>query len=325
MRHWTTLLGVLIASSTLTSAPCAAQGSYPDKPINLVVPVPPAGILDSVARMVGPPMSQTLGQTVIIDNRSGAGGNIAASMVARARADGYTLLLGYSMFHVGNPSMYSNLTWDPLRDFTPVAMLVVSPHIIAVNTASPIKSLKELVDYARANPGKLNYATPGSGSVPHVGMELFKQLNHIEITHVPYRGAGPAVQDVIAGNVQITIATPPSVIGFIQAGKLRPLAVAAKQRLAQLPDLPTTAEAGYPGFELEAWVALLAPKGTPPEAIARLTESARKALESPQVRQSAQTFGVEIRYMPPTELDALIHKDIDYWSKVITTAGIRVD
>jgi tripartite-type tricarboxylate transporter receptor subunit TctC len=229
------------------------------------------------------------------------------------------------MFMVGNPSMYSNLTWDPLRDFTPVGMLVVSPHVVAVNPSLPVKNLRELVDYAKANPGQLNYATSGTGSVPHVGVELFKQQNHINIVHVPYKGAGPAMQDVIAGNVQMTVATPPSVMGFVQAGKVRALAVAAKKRLPQMPDVPTSAEAGFPGFELEAWVALFAPQGTPPAAIAKLTEATKIALQTPQVKKAAETAGVEIRYMPPTELDAVVRKDIQYWSKVIKTANIRAD
>ena len=315
----------VLATLAVPATPAMAQTPYPSRPITLVVPVPPGGILDTVARMVVPSMSQTLGQTLVVDNRAGAGGNIAASAVARAAPDGYTLLIGYSMFHVGNPSMYSNLTWDPLRDFAPIGMLVVSPHVIAVNPSTPVKTLRELVDYAKANPGKLNYATSGTGSVPHVGVELFKQLNNIDIVHVPYKGAGPAMQDVIAGNVQMTVATPPSLMGFVQAGKVRALAVAAKQRLPQMPDVPTTAEAGFPGFELEAWVALFAPKGTPPAAIAKLTEAAKLALESPQVKKSAETAGVEIRYMNPTELDVVVRKDIQYWSKVIKTANIRAD
>lgn len=299
--------------------------TYPSKPVTLVVPVPPAGILDTVARMVAPSMAQTLGQPVMIENKSGAGGNIAATAVARAAPDGHTLLVGYSMFHVGNPSMYTNLSWDPIKDFAPVGMLVVAPHVLAVNPSVPAKTLRELVDYVKANPGKMNYATSGNGSVPHVGVELFKQQNNLDITHVPYRGAGPAMQDVVAGNVQMTVATPPSLLGFVQTGKMRPLAVAATKRLAQLPDVPTSAEAGFPGFELEAWVALFAPTGTPPEAIAKLTKAVQIALDSPQVRKSAETAGVEIRYMPPAQLDTVVRKDIQYWSKVIKTANIRAD
>jgi tripartite-type tricarboxylate transporter receptor subunit TctC len=314
-----------IALCLATLSASAWSQSFPTKPVTMVVPVPPAGILDTVARMVAPSMAQTLGQPVLVENKSGAGGNIAANAVARAAPDGYTLLVGYSMFHVGNPSMYSNLSWDPLKDFTPVGMLVVAPHVLAVNPSVPAKTLQELVDYAKANPGKMNYATSGNGSVPHVGVELFKQQNNLDITHVPYRGAGPAMQDVVAGNVQMTVATPPSLLGFVQTGKMRPLAVAASQRLAQLPDVPTSAEAGFPGFELEAWVALFAPAGTPPAAIARLTDAVKIALESPKVRKSLETAGVEIRYMPPAQLDAEVRKDIQYWSKVIKTANIRAD
>ncbi len=302
-----------------------AQASFPNRPVTLVVPVPPGGILDSVSRMIIPSMAQTLGQPVVIDNRAGAGGNIAASYVAKAVPDGHSLLVGYSMFHVGNPSMYANLSWDPVRDFAPIAMLVVSPHVLAVHPSVPAKTLRELVDLARANPGKLNYATSGNGSVPHIGVELFKQQNNLFITHIPYRGAGPAMLDVVAGNVQMTVATPPSLGGFVQSGKMRALAVAAGKRLALMPDVPTAAEAGFPGFELEAWVALFAPMGTPAATVQKLSEAAKVALESPAVRKSAETAGVEIRFMPPAQLDAVVRKDIQYWSKVIKTANIRAD
>ena len=302
-----------------------AQSTYPNRPVTMVVPVPPGGILDAVARMVVPSMTQSLGQPVVIDNKAGAGGNIAATAVARSAPDGYSLLVGYSMFHVGNPSMYSNLSWDPLRDFTPIGMLVVSPHVLAVHPSVPAKNLKELVAYTKANPGKMNYATSGNGSVPHVGVELFKQQNGLDLTHVPYRGAGPAMLDVVAGNVQMTVATPPSLLGFVQSGKVRALAVASPKRLDIMPDVPTAAEAGFPGFELEAWVALFAPAGTPPAAIAKLTEPVKVAMESPQVRKSAETAGMEVRYMTPTQLDAVVRKDITYWSKVIKTANIRAE
>ena len=319
-------LGLVMALS-LQFVPVSAQSqtSFPNRPVNLIVPVPPGGILDTVARMVVPPMTQTLGQPVVIDNKAGASGNIAASFVAKSAPDGHNLLVGYSMFHVGNPSMFPNLSWDPLRDFTPIGMLVVSPHVMAVHPSVPAKTLREFVDLARANPGKLNYATSGNGSVPHVGVELFKQQNNIFITHIPYRGAGPAMLDVVAGNVQMTVATPPSLVSFVQSGKMRPLAVAASKRIPLMPDVPTAAEAGFPGFELEAWVALFAPMGTPPATVQKLTEAVKLAMESPSVRKSAETAGVEIRYMPPAQLDTVVRKDIQYWSKVIKTANIRAD
>ncbi len=325
MKHPLSTIALCLAGLLGLTNSASAQPAYPVRPVTLTVPVPPGGILDAVARMVIPSMAQTLGQPVVIENKAGAGGNIAATAVARSAPDGYNLLVGYSMFHVGNPSMYANLSWDPLRDFAPVGMLVVSPHVLAVHPSVPAKTLRELVDYARANPGKLNYATSGNGSVPHIGVELFKQQNKLFITHIPYRGAGPAMLDVVAGNVQMTVATPPSLKGFVQSGKLRALAVAAPKRLPQMPDVPTAAEAGFPGFELEAWVALFAPMGTPPAVINKLTDAVKVAMQSPQVRASADSAGVEIRYMTPTQLDSVVRQDIDYWSKVIKTANIRAD
>lgn len=314
------------AVAALSLMVAAAAQAQSDKPtVTVVVPVPPGGILDQVARMVTPNMSRLLGQTMVIDNRAGASGNIAAGMVARTKPDGQTLLVGYSMFHVGNPTMFKKLNWDPVRDFAPVAMLVVAPHVVAVHPSVPINTMKELVDYAKANPGKLNYATSGNGSVPHVGMELFKQQTGIDVVHVPYKGAGPAMQDVVAGQVQMTIATPPSLMGQVQTGKLRALAVAGKSRHPLIPSVPTTAEAGYPKFELEAWVALFAPAGTPPDVVARLSEAAKQSLQTEDVKKAAAAAGVEIRYQDPARLDQTVKADLAYWSKVITDARITVD
>ena len=298
---------------------------YPSRPITVIVPVAPGGILDYVARLIGTPLSKALGQPVIVENKPGASGNIGATLVARAKPDGYTLLMAYSMFHVGNPTMFSNLQWDPLRDFAPVAMLVVAPHLVAVHPSLPVASLQDLVSYARANPGKINYASPGNGSVPHVGVELFKQLTKIDLAHVPYKGAGPAMQDVISGQVQMAVATPPSVMQHIQAGKLRGLAIAAKSRSPLLPDLPTSAEAGFPAFELEAWLALFAPAGTPPDAIKRLTDALRQILDTEDVKKAAANSGITPRYMAPAELDQVVRADLVYWSKVIRDAGIKAD
>ena len=321
------ILARALLAAVLSLAPLAAvaQAAFPAKPVTLVVPVAPGGILDTVARMISPAMSRALGQAVVVDNKPGASGNIGAALVAKAPADGYTLLVGYSMFHVGNPAMFKDLQWDPVKDFASVAMLVVSPHVLAVHPQVPAKDLKELVALARSQPGKLNYATPGSGSVPHVGMELFKQQTGADFTHVPYKGAGPAMQDVIAGNVQVTVATPPSLLGFVQAGRMRALAVAAKSRHPLLPDVPTAAEAGFPGFELEAWVALFAPAGTPPDAIAKLTAAAREALASPESVEKIRSTGMTMRYLPPAELDGVVKADLAYWGKVIRDAKIKAD
>ena len=313
------------AFALLAAAASAVAQPFPNRPVTLVVPVAPGGILDTVARMLAADMGKQLGQPVIVDNKPGASGNIGAGFVARSPADGYTMLVGYSMFHVGNPSMFKSLSWDPLRDFASVAMVAVSPHMVAVHPSVSAQTLKELVDLARKAPGTLNYASPGSGSVPHVGMELFKQQTGIDIVHVPYKGAGPMMQDVVGGAVQVTIATPPSILGFVQSGRVRALAVAAKTRHPLLPDVPTTAEAGYPNFELEAWVALFAPAGTPPEVIARLTGATQEALNAPAVIERARTTGMAIRYLPPAELDRTVKGDLAYWSKVIREAKISAD
>ncbi|OZI34631.1 ABC transporter substrate-binding protein [Bordetella genomosp. 10] len=312
----------LAAASTMLPARAAP---YPDKPIRVVVPVPPGGIIDQVVRIITPPMAEILKQPIIVENRAGASGNIAFSYVARSAPDGYTVLASYSMFHVGNPVMFHKLEWDPFKDFSGVAMLVSSPHVVAVNPKVPVHSMKELVDYARAHPGELNYATSGNGSVPHIGMELFKQKTGIQITHVPYKGAGPAIQDVLSGNVQMTVATPPSLAGFVTTGKLRPLAVAAKSRIPMLPDVPTTAEAGFPGFELEAWVALFAPSGTPKDVLQALTGAAHQALETKKVKDALAAAGVTPWYLTPDALDRHVRKDADYWQPVIRKANITIE
>jgi tripartite-type tricarboxylate transporter receptor subunit TctC len=315
-----------LAGAGFASCAASAQApTFPSRPVTLVVPVAPGGILDTVARMIGPEMSKSLGQPVIVDNKPGASGNIGAMTVVKSPPDGYTLLVGYSMFHVGNPSMFRNLPWDPVRDFSSVAMVAVSPHVIAVHPSVPVHTLKELVDLARAQPGKLNYASPGTGSVGHVGMELFKQQTGIDLVHIPYKGAGPMMQDLIAGTVQVTIATPPSILGFVQAGRVRPLAVAAKTRHPLMPDVPTTAEAGYPNFELEAWVALFAPAGTPAPVIAKLVAAVQEAVKAPAVIERAKTTGMAIRFQPPHELDETVKTDLKYWSAVIRGAGITAD
>ena len=322
-----TIAALLLAlSCSVLALDASAQASaFPTKPITLIVPVAPGGILDTVARMLAADMGKSLGQSVVVDNKPGASGNIGATLVAKSPPDGYTLLVGYSMFHVGNPAMFRELQWDPVRDFASVAMVAVSPHVVAVTPSLPVHTLKELVELAKKEPAKLNYASPGSGSVPHVGMELFKLQNGLDIVHVPYKGAGPAMQDVISGAVQMTVATPPTLLGFVQSGRLRALAVAAKERHPLLPEIPTTGEAGYPNFELEAWVALFAPAGTPRDVIAKLTAATKEALGSPAVIERARTTGMAIRFMPPAELDATVKADLQYWGKVIRDAKIKAD
>ncbi len=313
-----------ITSAMLLSVAAHAQ-AFPARPVTITVPVAPGGILDAVARMVAPEMAKSLGQSVIVENKAGASGNIAATQIAKSKPDGYSVLMGYSMFHVGNPSLFPALQWDPIKDFAPVGMLAVAPHVVAVHPSVPAQSLKELVELIRAKPGKLSYASPGSGSVPHVGMELFKQQNKLFVVHIPYKGAGPAMQDVIGGSVEIIVATPPSLLGFTQAGRVRALAIAGKARHPLMPAVPTTAEAGYPDFSLDAWLALFAPAGTPPEVVNRLASAAQDALKSPDVAEKARNQGVALHYLGPRELDAVVRADLAYWSKVIRDARIVAD
>jgi tripartite-type tricarboxylate transporter receptor subunit TctC len=217
------------------------------------------------------------------------------------------------------------LTWDPFKDFTPIALLTVATNVITVHPSVPVNNLKEFIAYAKANPGKLNYASQGNGSVAHIGTEIFEQATNIKMTHVPYKGSGQAIQDVLAGQVQVFITTPPSVMGHVQSGRLKAFAVTSKTRHPMMPNVPTAAEAGLPGFELESWVALYAPAGTPAPIVNKLTQDVKKALEFPEAKQRADAAGIELRYLNPQGTDALLKKEIALMQKAIKTANIKLD
>ena len=314
---------ICLGFTALTSI--ASAQSFPDRNIVLVVPNPPGGLVDTSARLLSEPLTRVIGQTVVVDNRPGASGNIAYQFVANAKPDGYTLLISYSGYHVGNPALMDKLPWDPVKDFSPIALLTISTNVIAVHPSVPVNTLKEFIAYAKANPGKLNYASQGNGSVSHIGTEMFKQSTGIEMTHVPYKGSGPAIQDVLAGQVQVFISTPPSLMQHVQSGKLKGLAVTGKSRHPGMPNVPTTAEAGLPSFQLESWVGLFAPAGTPAPVITKLTESVKKSLALPEVKERADAAGVELRYLTPAATDALVKKELPYWNKAIKSANITLD
>ena len=298
--------------------------SFPDRPITLVVPNPPGGLVDTSARLLSEPLTRVIGQPVIVDNKPGASGNTAYQYVSKAKPDGYTLLISYSGYHVGNPALFEKLPWDP-KDFSPVALLTVSTNVIAVHPSVPVNNLKEFIAYAKTNPGKLNYASQGNGSVSHIGTEIFKQTTGIDMVHVPYKGSGPAIQDVLAGQVQVFISTPPSLMQHVQSGKLKGLAVTGKNRHPGMPNVPTTAEAGLPSFQLESWVALYAPAGTPAPVITKLTDSVKQSLAMPEIRDRSDAAGVELRYLTPAQTDALVKKELPFWSKSIKAAKITLD
>jgi tripartite-type tricarboxylate transporter receptor subunit TctC len=317
------VMSVTIATLFGLSLPAMAQ-SYPNKPITLIVPNPPGGFVDASARILSDSLAKVNGQPVVVDNKGGGSGNVAYATAARAAPDGYTLLNSYSAYHVGNPNLNPKLPWAQ-KDFVAVALITVATNVIAIHPSVPASNLGEFISYAQKNPGKLSYASQGNGSLSHIGTEMFKLQTQTSMVHIPYRGSGPAIQDVLSGQVQVFITTPPSVMGHIQAGKLKGLAVAGKTRHPGLPNVPTTAEAGLKGFELEAWIGIFAPAGTPADIVAQLSNQIKTALELPETKTRADTAGVELRYLPPGGLDALVKSDTEFWAKTISAAGIKAD
>jgi tripartite-type tricarboxylate transporter receptor subunit TctC len=302
----------------------ASAQDYPSKPIVLVVPNPPGGFVDASARLLSDALAKVAGQSVVIDNRGGGSGNVAYQAVARANPDGYTLLNSYSAYHVGNPHLTPKLPWAQ-KDFVPVAMITVATNVIAVHPSVPANDLSEFIKHTRSNPGKLSYASQGNGSLSHIGTEMFKLQTKTSMVHIPYRGSGPAVLDVLSGQVQVFITTPPSVMGHIKAGKLKGLAVAGKTRHPGLPSVPTATEAGLKGFELEAWVGIFAPAGTPTDIVTKLSSQIKAALDMPETKARADSAGIELRYLAPAALEALVKSDTDFWGKTIQAAGIKAD
>ena len=302
-----------------------AQPAFPNRPITVIVPNPPGGGTDFAARLFQEGLQAALGQPVVVENRPGANGNIAINAVARAAPDGHTLLLQYNGYHAGNPAMMQNLTWDPIRDLSIVGMATMAPHVILVAPNVPATNLQEFIAHARANPGKLNYASSGNGSIQHIGGVLFSRAIGAEMVHVPYRGAAPALQDVAGGRVEMFITTPSSAIALIQAGRVKPLAMASARRAAGLPEVPTTAEAGLPGYTMDAWFAFFAPAGIPPAARERLNAELRRLAQDPVIRARAEAGGATVQPMTLSELDALAEREVRELGAVIRAAGITLE
>lgn len=302
----------------------AQDGAYPNRPIMLVVSAAAGGTTDLAARLISEPLSKALGQSVVVDNKPGGNGTIAAQNVQRAKADGYTLLVQYSGYHVITP-LLTKTSWDPVKDFQPVANLLSAPQVLVVRPSLPVKSLKELVAYAKANPNKLNYASSGNGSLQHVSTELLNQMAGIQITHVPYKGTGPAMTDLLGGNVDMTITTPPPLMGHIAAGKLRPLVVTSKSRLESLKDVPSAPEAGYPDLDVSSWFAMYAPAGTPKAVVDKLTAEIEKIMKTDAFRKKAEELGAEAKYMNPQQLDQYQKAELQRWAKVIKSANIHAE
>jgi len=315
---------ITLLSFALLPAAALAQ-AYPSRPITLVVPYPPGGTTDIVARLVAPKIAEQLGQSIVIENKGGAGGTIGAGFVTKSAADGYTLLLGTPPDQVTAQFLTKQISYDPAKDFAPISLLVRGPNVLVVNPNVPAKTLAEFVALAKQQPGKLNFASAGKGNTSHLSGELFKVRAGIDITHVPYRGNAPASQDLLAGHVQALFEAPAASLGNIREGRARPLAVTSAQRLKTLPDVPTFAEAGVQGVEVYTWFSILAPAKTPPEIIAQLNKATSAALADAGIRARLEEMSFEVVGGAPDVLGKFITAERVKWEKVIKDAGITAD
>jgi len=323
---------LLTALVALASAYASAQ-TYPSKPIRLVVPFPPGGTTDILARDVGQRLTETLGQSVVIDNRPGAAGNVGSDIVAKSAPDGYTLLMCTVSSHAINPGLYSKLPYDHIKDFAPVILVARVPNVLEVNPAVPVNTVSDLIKLAKEKPGQINFASSGSGTSIHLSGELFKTMAGVDMVHVPYKGSAPALVDLVSGQVQVMFDNLPSSLGQINAGKLRAIAVTSAQRSPALPDLPTIAESGLPGFEATSWFGVLAPAGTPPAIVNRLNAEINKWLQSPDGKEKLLAQGALIEPRgesvtaggSPEQFAAFIRAETEKWAKVIKASGAKVD
>jgi tripartite-type tricarboxylate transporter receptor subunit TctC len=302
-----------------------AQAPYPTKPIRIVVPFPAGGTTDILARAVAQKLTETTGQSVVVDNRPGAGGNIGAELVAKSPPDGYTLLMGTVGTHAINASLYARMPYDHVKDFAPIILVAGVPNVLVINPSVPANSVQELIAYGKANPGKLNFASSGSGTSIHLAGELFKTMTGVQMTHVPYKGSAPAIADLLGGQVQLMFDNLPSALPHIKAGKLKALAVTSAQRSATLPDVPTVAESGLPGFEASSWFGLLAPAGTPKEIIARLNGEVAKWLATPEAKEKLAAQGAIAAGQPSDDFVRHIAAETTKWQKVVKESGAKVD
>ena len=313
----------LAGAALLLAGLSAHAGTWPEKPVRLVVSYPPGGTVDAVARIIAPKLSAKLGQPVVIDNRGGAGGAIGGDLVAKSAPDGYTVMLDASN-HAQNPAL-RKMPFDTLRDLAPVSLLVKVPNVLVVNPSAPMKSVADLIAQAKAKPGGINYASSGNGSAQHLAGELFASMAGVQITHVAYKGGGPALTDVMSGHVPVFFASLASSLPFIQGGKLRALAVTGKTHSPALPQLPTVAEAGLPGYEVYEWNAVFVPAGTPAPVVERLSKELAATLRDPEVRTRLEALGAEVIGSSPAELDNFRRAEITKWTRLAKDNKIQVD
>ena len=314
------ILGAALAVAALAIAPASA--AYPDKPVKVIVPFAPAGPTDVMARLIAQKLSESLKQQFFVENHPGAGGNLGMMAVARSAPDGYTILVASSSYTV-NPSLYAKNPYDAFKDFAPITLAAASPNILVINADVPAKTVKELIDLVKANPGKYSIANPGVGTTPQLAAELFKLTNKLDTASVPFGGAGPAIQSVVGGHTPIAFSALPPTAPQVQGGKLRGLAVTSAKRSATLPDVPTMAEAGFKGQESETMQGIFVPAGTPKDLVDLLNKEIVKAMQLPDVKEKCAQLGFDVVANTPAEFAAFATRDWDYWGKVIREAGIK--
>jgi tripartite-type tricarboxylate transporter receptor subunit TctC len=323
MKHVSSLFAASLVFG-LYACPATAQ-TYPAKPVRMMVPFPAGGGSDTMGRIVGNKLSERLGQQIVVENRPGAAGSIGADIVARAPADGYTLLLGSTSELVQYPNVNPKIPYDPVRDFAPITLVGTIPLVLVVHPSLPVRNVKDLVALAKGRPGEINFGSAGQGATTHLAVELFILLSKVKLTHVPYKGSPQAVADLVAGNVQLGIPTMPAALPFIKSGRVKVLAVSTAKRAANLPDVPTLAEAGVKGYEATLWTGILAPTGTPPPIIDRLNGEIAKVLALKDVQEALARQGAEAQSGTPAQFSAFIKSDYAKWARVVKESGIRIE
>jgi tripartite-type tricarboxylate transporter receptor subunit TctC len=318
-------VALLIVAGGTSGVTLAAQAIYPERPIRLVVPYPPGGTADVMARLVGLRLGDTWGRTVVVDNRGGAGGNIATEMVARAESDGYTLLLCNAPVLAINPTLYKKVRFDPVKDFAPVGPIAEVPLFLVVHPSVPAKNFAEFFAYVKARSGKINYASGSVGSTTHLAAELFKTMTKVAMNHIPYKGSGPALAAMAAGEVTIMFELMPSAMPFVKAERLRALAVTSRKRSPLMPELPTIAETGLPGYEVASWFALCAPAGTPKAVVSKVNTDMVSLIRTSEMQGQLLKLGAQPLTMSPGEFGSFIKSEIVKWSKVVKASGAQLD